>query len=254
MSYTRAPCIEAVQATVRRHYCLVERCCRNRRRSSSRLPRRSGSWPRPPAAVPAAPRAFLCTLEPGQARLDAGTLHGLAQHLPQYPDLSLASVGQRRAAALLLRRIREATARWRAVEAAASSGFATHLAKREPGDVFVGYLHAEHRRFSADRRLLDPRRPEALIYARSRADAQARRSDVQRSPWRARTDARWADRSLACPCRLREGRQARARPAPRRDAAQRGNESAGERDAARVAYLRPAERLRRPCARSRALP
>lgn len=119
----------------------------------------------PSAAIPAAPRAVLCTLEPGQAKLDAGTRHGLAQHLPQYPDLSLASAGQRRAAVRLLRRIREATARWRVVERAAASGFATQLAKRQPGDVFVGYLHAEHRRYSVDRRLLDPRRPEALIYA-----------------------------------------------------------------------------------------
>jgi hypothetical protein len=119
----------------------------------------------PSAATPAAPRAALCTLTPGQTKLAPGTLHGLAQHLPQYPDLSLASPGQRRAAVRLLRRIREATARWRDVKAAAASGFATHPAKREPGDVFVGYLHAEHRRFSADPRLLDPRRPESLIYA-----------------------------------------------------------------------------------------
>ena len=55
--------------------------------------------------------------------------------------------------------------RWRNVRAAAASGFDTHLAKRAPGDDAVGYLHAEHRRNSADRRDLAPGRPESLIYA-----------------------------------------------------------------------------------------
>lgn len=92
-------------------------------------------------------------------------MRGLANHLRQYPDLTLATPGQRRAAARLLRRVRGATARWRDVKAAAAGGFDTHLASRAAGDDVVGYLHAEHRRYSADRRILDPSRPEALIYA-----------------------------------------------------------------------------------------
>ena len=36
---------------------------------------------------------------------------------------------------------------------------------RAPGDDAVGYLHAEHRRNSADSHDLDPTRPESLIYA-----------------------------------------------------------------------------------------
>jgi hypothetical protein len=51
------------------------------------------------------------------------------------------------------------------VKAARASGFDTHLARRAAGDDAVGYLHAEQRRFSDDRHVLDPRRPEALIYA-----------------------------------------------------------------------------------------
>jgi hypothetical protein len=117
-----------------------------------------------PAALPArAP--VLCTLAPGQTSLAPATRHGLAAHLRQYPDIALATPTQLKAAARLLERTRAATERWRNVRAAKASGFDTHLARRAPVDSAVGYLHAEQRRFSDDRRYLDPRRPEALIYA-----------------------------------------------------------------------------------------
>lgn len=118
-----------------------------------------------PAAQPAYTPRTLCTLPPGEKTLAAGARHGLAAHLAQYPDLSLATVGERRNAERLLARLRVTTKRWRGVRAAKRSGFDTHLAKRAAGDESVGWLHAEHRRFSADRRILDARRPEALIYA-----------------------------------------------------------------------------------------
>ena len=86
-------------------------------------------------------------------------------HLQQYPDLSLATAAQKKAARTLLERARATTERWRNVKAAKASGFNTHLAKRAPGDNSIGYLHAEHRRFSADRHILDVNRPESLIYA-----------------------------------------------------------------------------------------
>ena len=60
---------------------------------------------------------------------------------------------------------RAASERWQNVTAAKARGFNTHLAKRAPGDNSIGYLHAEHRRFSADRHILDVKRPESLIYA-----------------------------------------------------------------------------------------
>ena len=81
------------------------------------------------------------------------------------PTFRSPRAGQRRAAERLLAQAREASLRWRNVRAAAASGFDTHLAKRAPGDDAVGYLHAEHRRNSADRRDLAPGRPESLIYA-----------------------------------------------------------------------------------------
>ena len=118
-----------------------------------------------PAALPARPAATLCTLPPGQSSLAPGTRHGLASHLRQYPDLALATRAQLKAATRLLGRARMATARWRDVKVAKASGFDTHLARRAAGDEAVGYLHAEQRRFSDDRHFLDPRRPEALIYA-----------------------------------------------------------------------------------------
>jgi len=118
-----------------------------------------------PSAMPREPGPVLCTLKPGETTLPPGTKHGLAHHLRQYPDISLATPKQRRAATDLLGRVEEAATRWRSIERAAKRGFDTHLAARAPGDVGVGYLHAEHRRWSADRHDLDPGRPEALIYA-----------------------------------------------------------------------------------------
>jgi hypothetical protein len=118
-----------------------------------------------PVAIPATAPRVRCTLKPGQAALAPEALRGLAQHLRQYPDLALATTGQRRAATRLLARVRDATAGWHDVSHAAASGFDTHLARRAPGDDTVGYLHAEHRRYSHDGRLLDPSRPESLIYA-----------------------------------------------------------------------------------------
>jgi hypothetical protein len=118
----------------------------------------------PPVGATYAPRV-LCTLAPGHTALAPGTRHGLAAHLVQYPDLSLARPADRLAAERLLARGQAATLRWRDAKAAKRSGFDTHLARRAPGDRTIGWLHAEHRRFSADRHVLDPTRPEALIYA-----------------------------------------------------------------------------------------
>ena len=143
---------------------------------------------------------------PGRASLAAGTRHGLASHLRQYPDLALATTRPAKAAARLLGGARMATARWRDVKVAKASGFDTHLARRAAGDDAVGYLHAEQRRFSDDRHFLDPRRPEALIYATQPGQqAGADRCDVQRATRRARGDPRRPDRPLALPRRLHEG-------------------------------------------------
>src|SRR5436190_9427256 len=80
-----------------------------------------------PAALPAR-KPILCTLAPGQSSLAPATRHGLAAHLRQYPDLTLATPPQLKAANRLLERARTATARWGDLKAANASGFDTHLA------------------------------------------------------------------------------------------------------------------------------
>ena len=118
-----------------------------------------------PVAIAAAPLEIVCTLRPGQTSLPARTAHGLAAHLLQYPDLSLATRAERVSATRVLELTRAASARFSDARAAKRAGFDTHLAKRTASSPAVGYLHAESRRYSNDRRYFDPRRPEALIYA-----------------------------------------------------------------------------------------
>ena len=107
--------------------------------------------------------AILCKLRPGQHFLPAGAVHGLANHLRQYPDLSLATSAERARAERILDTARQASSRFRDAGAAKRAGFDIHLAKRPPP--IVGILHAESHRYSEDGAFFDPRRPEALIYA-----------------------------------------------------------------------------------------
>jgi hypothetical protein len=106
----------------------------------------------------AVPAASASTLPPG-------TLRGPEDQLQEYPTLSLATPAQRAAAERLRAQIRASARRWRTLRAARAAGFDMHTARRRSGDRSVHYLHAEHRRFSSDRLYLNPRRPEALIYA-----------------------------------------------------------------------------------------
>ena len=118
-----------------------------------------------PAGAGRPPPQPLCTLPTGAASLPASARRGLIEHLSQYPSLARATRAQRAVARSLLRELRRATARWRDARRARAAGFAPRRADRAPGDARPHYLHAEHRGFSADRRFLDPRRPEVLIYA-----------------------------------------------------------------------------------------
>jgi hypothetical protein len=110
------------------------------------------------------PRYF-CRLAPGASALPAGRRHGLAHHLRQYPKLALARPGQIVVARRLLAAVRTAALDWRSLPEAEAAGFDTRTAKRAAADRAPHYLHAESRRFARDGRYLDPRRPEALIYA-----------------------------------------------------------------------------------------
>ena len=99
----------------------------------------------------------------GRPKLPPETLRGPAYQLEQYPTPALATPRQRAAARRFWTELERAASKWRTPRAAARVGFNTDLARRPPAR--VGYLHAEHRRYSHDGRYLDPRRPESLIYA-----------------------------------------------------------------------------------------
>ena len=111
--------------------------------------------------VPAAPVASAG--RPG--KLPPGTLRGNEHRLDEYPTVALATDAERVAAVRLLAEIRAAAREWPSLRTAAAAGFDTHTAHRRAGDATVHYLHAEHHRYSHDSHYLDPRRPEALIYA-----------------------------------------------------------------------------------------
>ena len=108
---------------------------------------------------------LLCELAPGATTLPPGRRRGLAHHLQQYPSVALATPKQRAAAQRLLAVLRRGSRDWRDPRAAAAQGFDTRTAPRRAGDTTAHYLHAESRRFANDGRFLDPKRPEALIYA-----------------------------------------------------------------------------------------
>jgi hypothetical protein len=108
---------------------------------------------------------FFCRLPAGTAHLSASRVRGLARHLRQYPTIRLATRSERRAARALLLRTRAAAARLQSPAAAARAGYDVRRARRSSTDTRPHYLHAESRTYSHDGRLLDPLRPESLIYA-----------------------------------------------------------------------------------------
>jgi len=118
-----------------------------------------------PVAAAPAPQT-LCTLPAGASRLPAATLRGLIGHLEQYPDVSLATPAERRAAQRVLDTLRSQVGRWTTLGAARRAGFQTPTARRKAGDRTPHYLHAERLRERRDDRVFDPRRPKALIFAR----------------------------------------------------------------------------------------
>jgi hypothetical protein len=117
------------------------------------------------ATATGGPPAFGALTAAKSGELPAGALRGPETRLRQYPTVSLATPAQREAAADLLAEMRATAGPWRDPLKAAAAGFDTHAARHRLNAGSVGYLHAEHRRWSNDRVYLDPHRPEALIYA-----------------------------------------------------------------------------------------
>src|SRR5918992_1299031 len=118
----------------------------------------------PPASAAGAGRSLAGLGFRAGATLPPGTLRGLAHRLRQYPAVTLATAAQRRAARRLLDEARRSAGAWRDPRRAVAAGFSAQRPRRRPGDRLIGFLHAEHRRLSADRTFLDPSRPEVLIY------------------------------------------------------------------------------------------
>ncbi len=208
-----------------------------------------------PAAIPAAPLNIVCTLRPGQTVLPARTAHGLAAHLLQYPDLSLATTAERNSASRVLELTRTAAARFSNAGAAKRAGFETHLAKHTASSPAVGYLHAESRRYSNDGHYFDPRRPEALIYANQAGHKLVLIGVMFSMPrGEARPHPRRPDRPLALASHLRSGEQTRTRAPDRQRLPGRDEGGPGQRNAARLVHERPPQRVRRARARARPLP
>ena len=105
-----------------------------------------------------------CFLRPGQHQLPAGAEYGLASHLRQYPDLSLATPEERAAAETVREQARAAAQPFARLAAARRAGYDLHVARKQPA--VLGVLHAENKWKSAGRNYFDPTKPKALIYAR----------------------------------------------------------------------------------------
>jgi hypothetical protein len=91
----------------------------------------------------------------------------LVDHLVQYPDVTLATRRERARAQRVLAQLKSAAeaGNWRDLEAVKRAGFDTRTRPRKPGDTSIHYFHAERRQEARDTRILDPKRPKALIYA-----------------------------------------------------------------------------------------
>jgi hypothetical protein len=105
-----------------------------------------------------------CYLPAGQQYLPAATEYGLASHLRQYPDLSLATPSQLTAARSVFQQAKAAALPYARLAAARLAGYDLHLARKPPA--VLGVLHAEKKWRRAGRDFFDPTKPKALIYAR----------------------------------------------------------------------------------------
>ena len=134
------------------------------RSATSTTAGRAASAP-PPRVAPR--RRLVCKVRPGSTKLPASARRGLIGHLLQYPEVTLATPGQRARAKRLLRRLGSASRnqRWGDLRAAARAGYSTRTADRRAGDRSVHYFHAERRQEPRRSVILNPNRPKALIYA-----------------------------------------------------------------------------------------
>ncbi len=118
----------------------------------------------------AAPPILVCKPPQGADLLPATARRGLVDHLPQYPQVRLATSRQRARARSILEQLVSAADRgnWRSVQAARRAGYDTRTAPRRLGATRVDFFHAERHQEPRRAGILDPTRPKALIYANAR--------------------------------------------------------------------------------------
>jgi hypothetical protein len=90
-------------------------------------------------------------------------------HGPNLPDVAAAGADERARAETLWKASIANAERWRDPEAAAAAGF-RFQGKQRPGDKPVPFLHVPNPAWRADGRVLDPERPETLVYWRGSGD------------------------------------------------------------------------------------
>jgi hypothetical protein len=119
------------------------------------------------AEAPRTPRPVLGLSRPEYGPpLTAGSEHGLAHRLQQYPAIFLATPRQRAAAERLRAELLRAAMRYADPRRAEAAGFGMRRAHRAPGATRVMWFHSENRRWHAARGArLDPAHPDTLIYA-----------------------------------------------------------------------------------------
>ena len=149
-----------------------------------------------------------------------------------------------------------AVRKYRDPRAAAAAGYDVREARGRPGDRAVGWLHAEHRGFSNDRRYLDPQHPEVLIYANPPDGRPLRLVGVMfsvhrgvKGPTPGGPVTRWHNHRVCV-----QGDRRGLAPQPGRVVPEGVGGASGQRDDAPVVHARPARRVRDPRAGARALP
>lgn len=116
----------------------------------------------------APPPALVCKLpRDSNLMLPPSARHGLIDHLPQYPSVSIATPAQQARARRILTQLVEAAKRgnWTDVRAAERAGYDTRSRPRKSGDRSVFFFHAERHEEPRKGSIFDFTRPKALIYA-----------------------------------------------------------------------------------------
>lgn len=98
-------------------------------------------------------------------QLPAGTSHGLAHSLAQYPDISLASASQRAAAQRIYDESVRAAARFKDPDTARAAGYKVDPKKTRANGRRKVILHAGNKAYKQDGETLDTSKPETLVYA-----------------------------------------------------------------------------------------